>query len=315
MLVKFIPTRVERTSINAVLSYLFQKKDVKGKPREIVQQVSGTMPEMLSFLSELVPSRNPFSHSVLTFSDGDMARTTEPQRIEILTSYINELAIGLGDKNRMPFIAVDHGDHFHVVVLRYDLKSGKVYQPFVKFRGDTQRFNCWKSLMCLKYGLVEPRESGSWFRLSDKHAGGAVKRLLDVLNKVGGDVVAGRAEIDTAAVVQGLIPVIEGEGFEVVRMTRSGFSVRGADMKRNVRFRYTRKMMGYVDEENIEDVGVLKERLACRREKLMIDMDRYHELGVPDVRSELDINKGSSSPLYGCHCISRKSGNGISSFS
>jgi len=311
VLVKFIPTKVEGTSIDAVLSYLFQKNDASGKVREVVQQVAGTIPALLSFTCDEVPSKNPFSHSVLTFSDKEMEITTEAQRLEILNSYVDELAAGLSDKNRMPYLCVDHGNHFHILCLRYDLRSGsgKVYQPFVKARGDIQRFNCWKSLMCLRYGLVEPTASGSLFRLSAKHAGEDVKRLLGKLNRVGGEIVAGEAEIDSKAVLQELLPVIQAEGFEVVRVTKSAFSVRSPELNRNVRFRFTRKMMGYGDEKAIEvDVGALSERLACMREKLMLDMGRYHKGGVADLRD-------SSSLLYGCHCTDKKPMNEIHRFS
>jgi len=301
MLVKFIPTKKAGTSIDVVLAYIFQHTDTSGKPRSTVKQVAGTIPELLKFTCDEVPSKNPYSHSVLSFSDSEMETTTEAQRLAILNLYVDELAAGLGDKRRMPYLCVDHGNHFHVLALRYDLRSGKVYQPFVKARGDTQRFNCWKSLMCLKYGLVEPCESGSLFRLSAKFGGESVKRLLGVLNKVGREIVEGAPEIDGESVVQELLPVIEVEGFEVVRMTRSGFSVMGPEMKRNVRFRYTRKMMGYGDEKGVEaDVVELKERLACYREKLMVSMGRYHESGIP---LAIDITQ-----LYGCHCMSGKGG-------
>jgi len=95
MLVKFIPTRKAGTSVDAVLAYVFQAKDADGKVRPTVKQVAGTMPELLSLMSLDIPSKTPYTHSVLTFSDTDIERTTEAQRLQILDSYIDELAAGL----------------------------------------------------------------------------------------------------------------------------------------------------------------------------------------------------------------------------
>jgi len=286
MLVKFIPTRKAGTSIDAVLAYVFQPDDADGKVRPVVQQVAGTMPELLSLMSLDIPSKNPYTHSVLSFSDTDVERTTEAQRLEILDSYIDELAAGLCDKGRMPYVAVDHGDHYHVVTLRYDLGSGKVYQPFVKVRGDTGRFNAWKDVINAMYGLDAPTKAGTLFRSSAKHVSEDIKNLLWSLNDVGRDVFENAGgEITAHELLQELKPVIEEEGFEVARTTKSGFSVTTPQMKRNVRIQYTRKAMGLVDDEKGEDVDELRERLACFREKLMVNMGRYHQGVVPEFRS------------------------------
>jgi|GEM_PF-7056536 len=307
MLVKFIRTRKAGTLIDKVLAYVFQKNDADGKKRPVVQQVAGTMPELLSLISLEVPSKNPYTHSVLSFSDSDTARTTEAQRLQILNSYIDELAAGLCDKRRMPYVAVDHGDHFHVVTLRYDLGSGKVYQPFVKFRGDTGRFNAWKDVQNRLYGLDAPTKSGSLFRSSAKHVSEGVKNLLWLLNDSGRDVfddVGG--EIAAHDLLHELEPVIKDEGFEIARVTKSGFSVTTQTMKRNIRIQFTRKCMGLVEDEKNEDVDELRERLACCREKLMLSMGRYHGGGMPDLGSGL-----LDSAFYGC-CVDSKGRNAIS---
>ncbi|KON48519.1 hypothetical protein [Mariprofundus ferrooxydans] len=283
MLVKFIPTRRAGTSIDAVLAYIFQADDADGKPRPVVQQVAGTMPELLSLMSLDIPSKNPYTHSVLSFSDSDMERTTEAQRLQILDSYIDELAAGLCDKRRMPYVAVCHGDHYHVVTLRYDLGSGKVYQPFVKVRGDTGRFNAWKDVVNATYGLDAPTKSGTLFRSSAKHVSEDIKNLLWSLNDVGRDVFENAGgEITAHELLNELEPLIHEEGFEIARTTKSGFSVTAPKMKRNVRIQFTRKAMGLVDDKKDEDVDVLRERLSCHREKLMLSMGRYHQGAVPE---------------------------------
>ncbi|EAU53721.1 hypothetical protein [Mariprofundus ferrooxydans] len=301
MLVKFIPTKKSGTSIDAVLAYVFQEKDADGKPRPVVKQVTGTMPELLSLMSLDIPSKTPYTHSVLSFSDSDMERTTEAQRLQILDSYIDELAAGLCDKGRMPYMAVSHGDHYHVVTLRYDLGSGKVYQPFVTARGDTQRFNAWKDVVNATYGLDAPCKSGTLFRLSAKHVAEDIKNLLWLLNDEGRYVFDGAdGEITAHELLNELEPLIHEEGFEIARTTTSGFSVTTSAMKRNVRIQFTRKALGYADEERDEDVYELKERLACFREKLMCSMGRYHEGVVPEFRS------GSHFSAFQCYFADNK---------
>jgi len=313
MLVKFIPTKTAGTSIDAVLSYVFQRDDSDGKPRPVVRQVAGTMPELLSLMSLDIPSKNPYTHSVLALSDTDIERTTEAQRLEILDSYIDELAAGLCDKGRMPYLAVDHGDHYHVVTVRYDLATGKIYQPFVTARGDTQRFNAWKDVQNRLYGLDAPTKAGTLFRLSAKHASEQIENLVWLLNNVGRDVVdeAG-GSLPAFELLQELKPVIEEEGFEIARVTKSGFSVTTPTMKRNVRIQFTRKALGIVDDKKDEDVDELRERLACFREKLMLSMGRYHQPLLPDFKRDM---KEGTTPLYCRHCMDRKSGNEIPTFS
>jgi len=312
MLVKFIPTRKARTSIDKVLVYVFQEKDANGKKRPMVKGVAGVISELLSLIAMSVPSKTPYTHSVLSFSDSDIFRTTESQRLDILSSYINELAAGLGDKSRMPFVAVDHGDHFHVVTLRYDLKSGKVYQPFVKYRGDTGRFNAWKDVENAKYGFDAPTKSESLFRTSAKHVSKDVKNLLWMLNDEGRGVREDDGDISAHELLNKLKPLIQGEGFEVARITKSGFSVTTTNMKRNIRILFTRRCMG-IDDNVEDDLDKAVERLACFREKLMLSMGRYHGGEMLDIN--MNQMKVSSSQLYSCQCTSRKSGNGISTFS
>jgi len=301
VLVKFIPTRKAGTSIDAVLAYVFQPHDADGKPRQVVQQVAGTMPELLSLMSLDIPSKTPYTHSVLSFSDTDIERTTEAQRLQILDSYIDELAAGLCDKRRMPFVAVDHGDHYHVVTLRYDLGSGKVFQPFVTARGDTQRFNAWKDVQNRLYGLDAPCRSGTLFRLSAKHVSEDIKNFLWLLNDAGRDVFENAGvEITAHELLRELEPVIEEEGFEIARTTKSGLSVTKPEMKRNIRIQFTRKAMGLVDDEKDEDVDELRERLACHREKLMLSMGRYHQGAVPEYRD------GSHFSAFQCYFADNK---------
>jgi len=266
------------------------------------------MPALLSFASDEVQSKTPYTHSVLTFSDSDMERTTEAQRLQILDSYVDELSAGLGDKKRMPYLAVDHGDHYHVVTPRYDLRSGKVYQPFVKYRGDTARFNAWKDVHNGLYGLDAPTKSGALFRSSAKHVSEDVKSLLWSLNDIGRDVVEVKADNTSAhELLQELEPVIEEKGFEVARTTKSGFSLTKPSMKRNIRVQFTRSAMGYADKEMDENVVVLKERLVSFRGKLMCSTGRYHVGRVADVKV------GLHSP-FGGYCVDNKSRNGISPF-
>jgi len=97
-----------------------------------------------------------------------------------------------------------------------------------------------------------------------------------------------------------LEPVIEEEGFEIARVTKYGFSVTTPQMKRNVRIQFTRKALGIVDDKKDEDVDVLRERLACFREKLMVNMGRYHGGAVPD------YSDGSHFSAFQCYFADNK---------
>ncbi|TLS78299.1 hypothetical protein FE236_00630 [Mariprofundus erugo] len=275
MLVKFIKTKKASTPIDAVLSYILKPTDASGRRRHIVKVVAGTMPDVMSLLATEVPSKTPYTHSVLAFSDSDMARTTEADRLRILDSYINELAAGLGTKNRMPYLAVSHGDHFHVVTLRYDLLTEKVYQPYVATRGDTARFNAWKDIMNARFGMSPPASSSASFRLDCKYASEALGKLVSELNVMAAQYQGGGVS-NAAEMVGVLEPVIQQHGFEVTRVTRSGFSVMGANM-RPARIRFTERLGGKVKKAGDGGLSALNQKLARYREKLMLHMRRYHD--------------------------------------
>ncbi|TLS77935.1 hypothetical protein FE236_02210 [Mariprofundus erugo] len=274
MLVKFIKTKKASTPIDAVLSYILKPTDASGRRRHTVKVVVGTMPDVMSLLATEVPSKTPYTHSVLAFSDSDMKRTTQADRLRILDSYINELAAGLGTKNRMPYLAVSHGDHFHVVTLRYDLLTEKVYQPYVVTRGDTARFNAWKDVMNARFGMSPPTSSTASFRLDCKYASEAIGELVSELNAMA--VKQGGGVYTAAEMVKSLEPVIQGHGFEVTRVTRSGFSVAAPNM-RPVRIRFTDRLGGKVKKAGGGGLNALKQKLALHREKLMLHMGRYHD--------------------------------------
>lgn len=272
------------------------------------------MPELLSLMAMEVPSKNPFSHSVLTFSDADMARTTESHRLEILHSFVDQLAAGLGDRKRMPYLCVDHGNHWHILCLRYDLRTGKVYQPFIAARGCTARLNAWKDLMCAVHDLELPSKSETLFRLSVKHAPEKAKALVKQLNNAGQGLVQKRGQMEAQALLKELEPVIQDEGFQVARMIKSGFSVTAPTMKRNIRIKYTEKALGKPERVVDEGIDELKERLACHREKLMQHMGRYHDGGMPEVRGEVVDGEMPEQSPFNRHLWDKKMANGIHHF-
>jgi len=142
-------------TLKGAFRYLFQEKDNKGVVRPVVQLLSGS-PDLLLEIEKNMTVQHTYYHSILAFTAEDMVSATPAQRADILENYVNFLAAGLPSSDRLPFMAVDHGDHIHVIVLRCDLESGKTYQPMIKKRGDIHRLNTWTRCVNDEYKMSDP---------------------------------------------------------------------------------------------------------------------------------------------------------------
>jgi len=150
-------------SLSTSIKYVLREKDAKGNIRDDIQLLRGD-PDLLLEMNKSLGHRKgkTFLHTSLAFTEKETEMLSkDPAKLNrILLSYQKQLAAGLPDPTRLPVMMVQHKDgnsiHVHILSLRADALTLKSYQPFVKQRGDVQRFNDWNKLMQLEHGLENP---------------------------------------------------------------------------------------------------------------------------------------------------------------
>jgi len=150
-------------SLKVAIKYALREKDAKGNIRDDIQLLRGD-PDLLLEMNKSLGHRKckTFLHTSLAFTEKETEMLSkDPAKLNrILLSYQRQLAAGLPDPTRLPVMMVQHKDgnsiHVHILSLRADALTLKSYQPFVKQRGDVQRFNDWNKLMQLEHGLENP---------------------------------------------------------------------------------------------------------------------------------------------------------------
>lgn len=151
------------SSLKAAIKYALGEKDHSGRLRDDVQLLRGDPDLLLEMNKGLAHRRGKtFLHTSLSFTKEETAMLDKyPDRLnKVLLSYQRQLAAGLPSPGRLPCMMVQHREgasmHIHIISLRADSLTLKAYQPFVKQRGDMNRFNDWNKLMQATYGLENP---------------------------------------------------------------------------------------------------------------------------------------------------------------
>jgi len=146
-------------SLAAGVNYVLSDTDSKNAPRPTPPKIISGDKDMLLEIEKDMKTQHTYVHSVLSFTSDEMKNLSDDDKQEIAQSYIEQLAAGLPDKDRLAVLAVDHGDDMHFLCLRKDLETDKSYQPYVQQRGDKYRFNLWNESMQEQHSaLIDPND-------------------------------------------------------------------------------------------------------------------------------------------------------------
>jgi len=108
-------------SIKKAVNYLIRERDHKNEKRPKIRVLRGS-PNLIKKLESALKNKNKYSSAVIAFAPSD--RPTEKQKLEVLSVFENVAFAGLA-KDQYSFLAVDHGDHIHIIAPRIELKTGK----------------------------------------------------------------------------------------------------------------------------------------------------------------------------------------------
>jgi hypothetical protein len=131
--------------------YCFRKTNARGQKRDFTPVLLRGDPHHFDHLAGLSKSRHPHLHCVFGYKS-EPVPPSRKVRNSILAMYLRMLLGGL-DPKRVYVLAVDHGDHDHVAMLRHLVTPNwRRFQPY--FHDHHQRIKSdYQWLTNLRYGL------------------------------------------------------------------------------------------------------------------------------------------------------------------
>lgn len=119
MMIKFL--RHGQGSTARAVDYLLQSKDHKGERRPTVAVLRGN-PQQVAELGDSLTFKHRYRSAVIAWADTD--RPTQAQKEEVLKEFERLAFAGL-EADQYHYLAVDHGDHIHIIAPRVELRTGK----------------------------------------------------------------------------------------------------------------------------------------------------------------------------------------------
>jgi len=108
-------------STKKAVNYLTRAIDHKGKIRPVVKVLRGN-PSLIAELGEGITFKHKYRSAVIAFAPGD--RIDQERKNEVLNEF-EKLAFAGLEGDQYTYLAIDHGDHIHIIAPRIELTTGK----------------------------------------------------------------------------------------------------------------------------------------------------------------------------------------------
>jgi len=108
-------------STKKAVNYLTRAIDHKGKIRPEVKVLRGN-PSLIAELGEGITFKHKYRSAVIAFAPGD--RIDQERKNEVLNEFERLAFAGL-EGNQYTYLAIDHGDHIHIIAPRIELTTGR----------------------------------------------------------------------------------------------------------------------------------------------------------------------------------------------
>lgn len=103
------------------IKYLIQEIDHTGRRRSTVEVLRGN-PDHVAYVADSLKFKYRYRSAVIAWAPED--RPTRAQKEEVLDMFERVAFAGL-ESDQYTYLAVDHGDHIHIIVPRVELRTGK----------------------------------------------------------------------------------------------------------------------------------------------------------------------------------------------
>lgn len=105
------------------VKYLIQEEDHTGRRRSTVEVLRGN-PDHVAYVADSLSFKHRYRSAVIAWAPED--RPTRAQKEEVLDMFERVAFAGL-EGDQYTYLAVDHGDHIHIIVPRVELRTGKSF--------------------------------------------------------------------------------------------------------------------------------------------------------------------------------------------
>lgn len=250
-------------STKSAVKYLLQEKDHKGKERPIVKVMHGD-PDFIADLGDSLKFKHRYSSAVISWAPEDMENLTDEKKREVLESFERYTFAGL-DPDQYAYLAVDHGDHIHVIIPRVELTTGKSMN--IAPPGWQKYFDVWRDFWNEKEGWKSPDieahpENKRTISIDPYKLPKKAKEAKEILHEA----ILGEIEAGNIQSREDIEEFFKGIGGEITRSGENYISVKLPGFKRAIRLKggiYERgQQLGSVEREDTQS-----ERRGAQRDK------------------------------------------------
>ena len=229
MHIKFLPHGKGSTRVG--VDYLLAKKDKKGVVRPMVEVLRGN-PDIVSDLGDSLNFKLKYRSAVISWSDID--NPTAQQKEEVLDEFERLAFAGL-KPDQYHYLAVDHGDHIHIISPRVELTTGKSMN--IAAPGWQKVYDPLRDYFNEKYGWKSPDidahpENARLVNLSAHNIPKSVKKAKEAIHSAA-----------LAAIQEGLIENRDdmeswlGDLGEITRRGKDYISIKPEGFKKALKFK------------------------------------------------------------------------------
>ena len=277
---------------------MLAQKDKKGRERPMVEVLRGN-PDIVADLGDSLKFKHKYRSAVISWADVD--QPTAEQKQEVLDEFERLAFAGL-DPDQYHFLAVDHGDHIHIISPRVELRSGKSMN--IAAPGWQKVYDPLRDYFNEKYGWKSPDidahpENARLVNLSAHNIPKTVKKAKEAIHAAA-----------LSAIEDGLIENREdmeswlGDLGEVTRRGKDYISLKPSGFKKAMKFK------GVVYERSWKAAGENKTEEKGRERSPAQDRERGAGYFYGELERIIDRRSIYNKKRYGYHKSRQQEGAG-----
>ena len=256
------------------------------KHPRFTDEIAGDLHQLVLITNDVMKAKYRFIPATIGFTQEESDRLSDEAIRKIALNYAEHLASPVGLES-VPFSVQKHTSietgrvDVHVTLARYDLQTGKTFQPYVETReprasrpqyGDSKRLKVFQAIQTLKYHLDDPNDPMRirWTKDRDGLPKHNKERIIAINQYVDAYVKCGSIKNR-----EDVLALLHTMGFSTPRAGVDYITVKRPDWKRGVRLKgaaYKVSFAGFI--EPVEPKQSDAERLAELQQQ-MDEIDKH----------------------------------------
>jgi len=236
------------------------------KRDRFTEEIAGDLDQLVLITKDVMKTKYRFLPATVGFTQEESDRLSNEEIRAIGINFAEHLAAPLG-LERVPFSIQKHTSKetgrvdLHVTLARYDLQTGKTFQPYVETReprktrtefGDGKRLQIFQDIQTISFKLDDPRGPlrTRWIKGRSNLPKDKKKLIAEINNQV-------EAYVKCGAVKNrdDIVYLLHTMGFSTPRAGQKYITVKTKEMKQGVRLKgaaYTASFAGFIEPTKLE---------------------------------------------------------------